>query len=494
MFSQPRDKSKRSYGSRPRGNGGSPPPVTPTGLTVTSKTNGIDLSFNAPSSGCSINIYRDDVKIGYTTGTSFSDGSAQPRVIYNYKISQTNGQAESNKSDPVAGNVIDLSVAWFQAGASGGILGDMLNPYPGPDEAVQGWIDHYTETAHGLDEILLYNVGGDQFSGADWRLTNFGDAGARTISVDLNNSNSRQLKIQCNQPNKTVKIFPNTEHTIYFDDGGERLSLFDANNNGATPVHIGFIGDSSRSYCPYNFNGLTIDSLDLSNGTLVGDGTTGLDASNANGADGINGSDIAMDGGNGENGMGASPGGDGTNGTNGNNCVSPIYFTNSHIGELYVRGGVGGNGGTGGRGGDANGGNGGNGANALDDGNGTPANGGSGGNGGNAGQASDGGQGGFGGDGGSGASVYLANTRIDILYNGSVGGYGGAGGGGGVAIPGVGGAFGLGVNGGSNGGHGTDGSTLGSRNGDSGLSGNQGNSSQGIVNIDPSSSVGNILQ
>ncbi len=72
------------------------PPSTPAGLTTTSVSSlQVDLAWNAsadPESGIAeYVVYRDDVEVGRSAVTSFSDTSVAQSTAYSYEVSAVNG-------------------------------------------------------------------------------------------------------------------------------------------------------------------------------------------------------------------------------------------------------------------------------------------------------------------------------------------------------------------------------------------------------------------
>ena len=85
------------------------PPTVPSGLTATPLNNSqINLTWSSasdPESGiASYNIYRDGVKVGTSTGTSYSDAGLTAGTSYSYEVSAVNGVGlESERSLPASG-------------------------------------------------------------------------------------------------------------------------------------------------------------------------------------------------------------------------------------------------------------------------------------------------------------------------------------------------------------------------------------------------------
>ncbi len=91
----------------------STPPSAPTSLAATAASaSRIDLSWTAasdPESGVSsYNIYRDGVKVGTATGTSYSDTGLSASTSYSYQVSAVNGAAlEGGLSNTASATTLD---------------------------------------------------------------------------------------------------------------------------------------------------------------------------------------------------------------------------------------------------------------------------------------------------------------------------------------------------------------------------------------------------
>jgi fibronectin type 3 domain-containing protein len=88
------------------------PPSAPSGLGATPKSESrIDLAWNPAAdneSGISLyNIYRDNVKVGTATSTSYSDMGLSENTAYTYQVSAVNGAGtEGPKSNTVTGTTM----------------------------------------------------------------------------------------------------------------------------------------------------------------------------------------------------------------------------------------------------------------------------------------------------------------------------------------------------------------------------------------------------
>jgi hypothetical protein len=89
--------------------GGTQPPNTPAGLTVTNVTaNSVSLSWNAstgPTGVTGYTVYRDGAQVGSTGGaqaTTFTDVTAAPSTTYSYTVDAVDGSSHSPQSQPVS--------------------------------------------------------------------------------------------------------------------------------------------------------------------------------------------------------------------------------------------------------------------------------------------------------------------------------------------------------------------------------------------------------
>ena len=81
-------------------------PSAPTGLTVTSQSaSGIVLGWQAAAGASSYNVHRGASTIGSASGTTFTDNTATPGVMYSYSVSSVNSAGESSVSGAVSAMV-----------------------------------------------------------------------------------------------------------------------------------------------------------------------------------------------------------------------------------------------------------------------------------------------------------------------------------------------------------------------------------------------------
>jgi Cellulose binding domain/Glycosyl hydrolases family 18 len=85
-------------GSCSGGGGGGTVPAAPGGLTGTSTSSSVSLSWSAVSGATSYNIYRNGTKVGSPSGTSYTDTGLTASTAYNYQVSASNSVGEGAKS------------------------------------------------------------------------------------------------------------------------------------------------------------------------------------------------------------------------------------------------------------------------------------------------------------------------------------------------------------------------------------------------------------
>jgi hypothetical protein len=85
-------------GSCSGGGGGGTVPGAPGGLTGTSTSSSVSLSWSAVSGATSYNIYRNGTKVGSPSGTSYTDTGLTASTAYNYQVSASNSVGEGAKS------------------------------------------------------------------------------------------------------------------------------------------------------------------------------------------------------------------------------------------------------------------------------------------------------------------------------------------------------------------------------------------------------------
>jgi Cellulose binding domain len=80
------------------GGGGGTVPGAPGGLTGTSTSSSVSLSWSAVSGATSYNVYRNGAKVGSPSGTSYTDTGLTASTAYNYQVSASNSVGEGAKS------------------------------------------------------------------------------------------------------------------------------------------------------------------------------------------------------------------------------------------------------------------------------------------------------------------------------------------------------------------------------------------------------------
>ena len=78
--------------------GGGTVPGAPGGLTGTSTSNSVNLSWSAAGGATGYNVYRNGTKVGSPSGTSYTDSGLSASTTYSYQVSATNSVGESAKS------------------------------------------------------------------------------------------------------------------------------------------------------------------------------------------------------------------------------------------------------------------------------------------------------------------------------------------------------------------------------------------------------------
>jgi Fibronectin type III domain len=76
-------------------------PGARTGLSGTSTSNSVSLTWNAVSGATSYNVYRNGTKVGTPAGTSYTDSGLAASTTYSYQVSASNGAREGPKSTAV---------------------------------------------------------------------------------------------------------------------------------------------------------------------------------------------------------------------------------------------------------------------------------------------------------------------------------------------------------------------------------------------------------
>jgi hypothetical protein len=108
-------------GSCSGGGGGGTVPGAPGGLTGTSTSSSVSLSWSAVSGATSYNVYRNGTKVGSPSGTSYTDIGLSASTAYSYQVSASNSAGEGAKSGT-------LSVT-TQASGGGGTGTGRAAPY-----------------------------------------------------------------------------------------------------------------------------------------------------------------------------------------------------------------------------------------------------------------------------------------------------------------------------------------------------------------------------
>ncbi|HEY0693658.1 MAG TPA: cellulose binding domain-containing protein [Kribbella sp.] len=102
----------RLNGGSCSGGGGGTVPGAPGGLTGTSTSSSVSLSWSAVSGATSYNVYRNGTKVGTSSGTSYTDTGLTASTAYSYQVSASNSVGEGAKSGA-------LSVTTQAAGGGG---------------------------------------------------------------------------------------------------------------------------------------------------------------------------------------------------------------------------------------------------------------------------------------------------------------------------------------------------------------------------------------
>lgn len=97
------------------GSGGGAVPGTPSGLTGTSTSSSVTLTWNAASGATSYNVYRNGSRVGTPSGTSYTDSGLAASTTYSYQVSASNSAGEGPKSATV-------QVTTKQGGSTGGTI------------------------------------------------------------------------------------------------------------------------------------------------------------------------------------------------------------------------------------------------------------------------------------------------------------------------------------------------------------------------------------
>ena len=80
------------------GSGGGTAPSAPGGLTGTSTSNSVSLTWSAAGGATGYNVFRNGTKVGSPSGTSYTDTGLSASTNYSYQVSATNSAGESAKS------------------------------------------------------------------------------------------------------------------------------------------------------------------------------------------------------------------------------------------------------------------------------------------------------------------------------------------------------------------------------------------------------------
>ena len=92
----------RLNGGSCSGSGGGTVPGAPSGLTGTSTASSVSLSWSAASGAASYNVYRNGMKVGTPTGTSYTDSGLTANTAYSYQVSGSNSAGEGAKSGSIS--------------------------------------------------------------------------------------------------------------------------------------------------------------------------------------------------------------------------------------------------------------------------------------------------------------------------------------------------------------------------------------------------------
>jgi hypothetical protein len=85
-------------GSCSGGGGGGTVPGAPGGLTGTSTSSSVSLSWSAVSGATGYNVYRNGTKVGSPSSTSYTDTGLAASTAYSYQVSASNSAGEGAKS------------------------------------------------------------------------------------------------------------------------------------------------------------------------------------------------------------------------------------------------------------------------------------------------------------------------------------------------------------------------------------------------------------
>ncbi|QNE20315.1 chitinase [Kribbella qitaiheensis] len=92
----------RLNGGSCSGGGGGTVPGAPGGLSGTSTSSSVSLSWSAASGATSYSVYRNGSKVGSPTGTSYTDSGLTANTSYSYQVSASNAAGEGAKSSAVS--------------------------------------------------------------------------------------------------------------------------------------------------------------------------------------------------------------------------------------------------------------------------------------------------------------------------------------------------------------------------------------------------------
>ena len=92
----------RLNGGSCTGGGGGTVPGAPGGLSGTSTSSSVSLSWSAASGATSYNVYRNGSKVGSPTGTSYTDSGLTASTSYSYQVSASNAAGEGAKSGAIS--------------------------------------------------------------------------------------------------------------------------------------------------------------------------------------------------------------------------------------------------------------------------------------------------------------------------------------------------------------------------------------------------------
>jgi chitodextrinase len=154
-------------------------PGTPTSPSASGGNKSVSFSWTAPASNggsavAGYNVYRNDVYIGATASTSYSDTGLSNNTAYNYKVSAYNSYKTSSTTTNVSATTLNVpgaptsftasagigtsSLSWAAPTSNGGSAVTGYTLYRGATQIYTGTATSFSDTGLSLNTAYSYTV------------------------------------------------------------------------------------------------------------------------------------------------------------------------------------------------------------------------------------------------------------------------------------------------------------------------------------------------